>query len=160
MAYRNKKWYLVFFTGKNVVMGKVKQLGKGMTKDEASAFVSVNLERPSFKYEFENANDAFKEVYGMDYASPAEMRTISDREEIARLKAKLEAIEIEKRQAAAGAGADATDETAGDTGGDKQKDLLTAEQFKDKWIAENGTDVPLKRGRAWAKYKKENGIVE
>jgi hypothetical protein len=64
MAYRNTKWYVAML--------------KNMSVEKGSAFVSANLERPSFAYEFKNANAAFKEVYGMDYASPAEMRTLSE----------------------------------------------------------------------------------
>jgi len=100
MAYRNKKWYVVLLTGKTKVFGKEKQVGKGFTMAEASEMISKYLERPSFAYELENANAAFLEVYGREYASPAEMRTISDREEIARLKAQLEEMEIAKRNAA------------------------------------------------------------
>lgn len=146
MAYRNKKWYVALL--------------KGMSVEKASAVVSEYLQRPSFMYELQNANAAFREVFGMDYASPAEMRTLSDREEIARLKAQLEAVEIEKKKAVSAnvESAHSADDDIPD--GNIKDDLLTAEQFKDKWIAENGADVPLKRGRAWAKYKKENGIVE
>lgn len=147
MAYRNKKWYVALF--------------KNMSIERASKMASEYLQRPSFAHELENVNAAFREVFGRDYASPAEMRILSDKEEIERLKAKLEAVEIEKRQAARPVEVKPEMPIADDIPDENIKtDLLTAEQFKEKWIADNGGDIPPKRGRAWAKYKKENGIVE
>lgn len=146
MAYRNKKWYVALL--------------KNMSMERASKMISEYLQRPSFAYELENANAAFREVYGRDYASPAELRTLSDKEEIERLKAKLEAAEIEKRQAARPVEVKPEMPVADDIpDGNIKTDLLTAEQFKEKWIADNGADIPLRRGQAWKKYKKENGIV-
>jgi hypothetical protein len=157
MAYRNKKWYVVLLTGKTKVFGKEKQVGKGFTMAEASEMISKYLERPSFAYELENANAAFLEVYGREYASPAEMRTISDREEIARLKAQLEEMEIAKRNAAPPSPPDAGEKKNDeDLTGDKSKedggtDVLTKEQF-----AAAHPEIPagLKVHQAYKKYLK------
>lgn len=145
MSYRNKDWYLVMLKNKSAA--------------QAYRFITDNLKAPSFVYEDKNAYSAYEQLYGCKFASPAEMKAIEDRMEIERLKAELEAVKVEKRKEVAQPKIEVDISTSADDIADEFVGL-TAEQFKDKWIAENGTDVPLKRGRAWAKYKKENGIVE
>ncbi len=129
-GYRNEAWYL--------------RMLKRKTAPEAYRFITENLKAPTFIHEKQNAYAAYQQLYGHPFASPEEIRANEDKKEIERLREELAAAKAGK-------------ENQGNTGGD----LLTAEQFKEKWIAENGgADVPLPRGRAWAKYKKENGIVE
>jgi hypothetical protein len=156
----------MFFTGKvKSATGRIRQEGKGMDRETAAAFVSEKLKYPSFIYEADNANEAFREAYGMDYASPSEMRIMSDREKIARLEAELEKVQIEKRQAAMGlteigpptpmeeyANADvAVTNAIGDT---DNAVVGTKEDF----LAANPGLKGLPGHRAWNRYAREHGI--
>jgi hypothetical protein len=82
---RNKEFYLLILKDKTMAW--------------AYAYITENLKRPSFVYEPQNAYAAYKEIFGVDFASPEEMKTASQAEEIARLKEELEAVKIAAKQA-------------------------------------------------------------
>lgn len=81
---RNKEFYLVIL--------------KQKTMDWAYAYITENLKRPSFVYEPQNAYAAYKEIFGVDFASPEEMKTASLAEENARLREELELAKIAAKQ--------------------------------------------------------------
>jgi hypothetical protein len=156
MAYRNKKWYVVLLTGKTKVLGKEKQVGKGFTMAEASEIISEYLKRPSFAYELENANAAFLEVYGREYASPAEMSVQSDKAEIARLKALLEEKEIAKRNAAPAPVVEPIAEPVASPAVEVSADVETADVLTKEQFAAAHPEIPagLKVHQAYKKYLK------
>jgi uncharacterized small protein (DUF1192 family) len=114
---RDKAWYLLML--------------KGKTKEWAYKFIKRNLEAPSFVYEQQNAYAAYKEVFGEEFASPEELRVKTDKEEIERLKAELEAAKA-------------------------QKPVYNKEQF---YFAHSELKGAAK-SKAWAEYAAEKGVAK
>ena len=133
---RDKAWYLLML--------------KGKTMDWAYRFIIDNLKAPSFVYEPQNAYAAYKEVFGIDFASPEQMSALSDKEEIERLKAELELAKIAQKSATV------TDEKKDNPSDNKItiSDLLTKEQFKSNHSELKG--LPLHH--AYQRYVKESQV--
>jgi hypothetical protein len=141
---RNKKWYLVILKDKTMAW--------------AYEYIIENLKRPSFVYEPQNAYAAYKEVFGVDFKSPEQMMAESQEQEIARLKAELEAMKVDGKKS------DGTTETfengTYETGGDTDSTAgnttntvvyLTKEEFKTAHPELKGLAVHHK----WQAYVKE-----
>ena len=157
-SYRNKEWYKSMLSGivKNEA-GRDVRVGTGMDIDKAYKMISLNLERPSFIHEHANAYAAFQEVYGKPYASPQEMKALADKNEIERLREKVEQLEIEKRQAAQNAITERSQTESFEPEAEAPLDIssvLTKEQFKLAHPELKG----LAGHHAWTRYAKENGI--
>jgi hypothetical protein len=114
---RDKAWYLLML--------------KGKTKEWAYRYITDNLKAPSFVYEQQNAYAAYKEVFGIDFSSPEQMQIFSDKEEIERLKAELEAAKA-------------------------QKPVYNKEQF---YFAHSELKGAAK-SKAWAEYAAEKGVAK
>jgi hypothetical protein len=136
MSYRNKEWYLIIL--------------KGKTAEWAYRYITDNLRQPSFVHEPSNAFAAYREVFGVDFSSPEEMKAISQAEEIERLKAELELAKIAKKQETVAEKKEVAVDKSTET------DLLTKEQFKASRPDLKGISIH----HGWTKYKKEHGIVE
>jgi hypothetical protein len=140
---RNKGWYLMML--------------KGKTMEWAYAYITENLKRPSFIYEPQNAYAAYKEIFGVDFASPEERKTLSQAEEIERLKKELELAKIAQNQVVTQPikKVDGQSELGPDADDKSDKvDLLTKEQFKSSHPELKG--LPLHH--AYQKYLKENQV--
>ncbi len=138
---RNKKWYLAIL--------------KGKTMEWAYRFITDNLKAPSFMYEQQNAYAAYKEVFGADFASPEEIQAKSDKEEIERLKAELEAVKAQKQETVKVV-TDFTDKEVFivDPPITENIGIITKEQFYNLHVELKGAA----KSKAWAEYAKEKGI--
>jgi len=153
-SYRNKAWYLVILTG--------------ISAEAAYKIISENLKRPGFIHEKKNAYAAYREVYGKDFASPEEMRALSQEEKIRRLEEENEKLKIEQRKAGRQASNFAATndepevpevpvpEKAEVPASDEKKEEIyaTKEQFKAAHPELKG----LPNYHAWLKYAKEHGL--
>jgi len=150
MSYRNKKWYL------SVLQGKAREW--------AYEYISENLKRPAFVYEPENAHAAYKEIFGVDFASPQEMAAISAAEKIRQLEAEVEKLRVEKKQ---------DDRDFAKMGQSEIEPIIeqeTVEQIvnavaapsvintKEDFLAANPGLNGLKGLHEWRRYAKEHGI--
>jgi hypothetical protein len=127
---------------------------KDHTKEWAYEYITENLKRPDFAYEQSNAYAAYKEVFGVDFASPEEIRAMSQAEEIERLKAELELVKIAKKKEAVEPIKEVT-EPIKEVVEDKFKPEPTPkEQFKELHPEWKGLELH----REWLKYAKKNGL--
>jgi hypothetical protein len=142
MPYRNKEWYIPII--------------KTMSAEKAYEYVSENLKAPSFVYEPENAVAAYREVFGVEYASPQEraMKTAADKireleAENERLKAIVQPVATEEMPMEA----DPVDVApVSEVVAAAVDEKMTQEQFA---TAHPEITVGLKMFRAYKKYLKE-----
>jgi hypothetical protein len=128
MPYRNKEWYIPII--------------KTMSMERAYEYISENLKAPSFVYEHDNASAAYKEVFGIEFASPQEraMKTAADK--IRELEAENERLKLLAKQSG---GEDSSDEKSANG-------KMTQDEF-----AATHPEIPagLKMYHAYQKYLKE-----
>jgi len=122
---------------------------KNKTKEWAYGFIKNNLKAPSFEYERQNAYAAYQEVFGIEFASPEEVQAKTDKEEIERLKAELEAAKAQKSEIKVEAPIEP--EIAPTPEG---LCVYTKDEFKVAHPELKGIYIH----HAWVKYCKENGI--
>jgi len=147
----------MIFTGRSQdEFGQWKKHRETINIEKARKMIFENLERPSFKYEDRNAYAAFKEVYGVDYASPSEMKTLADKEEIERLREKVEQLEIEKREAKRIADQNGTT-TVPDTPQTGESSTQSGVMSKDEYAIAHPELKGLPLYHAYNKYVKEKG---
>jgi hypothetical protein len=128
---------------------------KDHTKEWAYEYITENLKRPDFVYEPQNAHEAYKEIFGVDFASPEEIRAMSQAEEIERLKAELELVKIAQKKEVVEPIKE-VEEAVNELVIENpfKPEPTPKEQFKELHPELKGLDLH----RAWLKYAKANGI--
>ena len=148
--YRNRDWYIGRFKG-----GENGIRRPPRTMDEAYALITENLKRPGSAGEAHCAKAAYKEFYKEDFMSPEERIIRAKEAKLAELDRQIKEKEALSAKVENLIVSEPTPNVA-----DENEVLFSKEEFKAKYIADNGADNPLVRGRAWKKYCKDNGIVE